>query len=71
MNQTKPTVKRGVYYWKDRTQAVSVRDSLVPAGRVVEFSLGIVAVQLHRSGPYLGPGLDIASHSCNWCVLGS
>jgi hypothetical protein len=64
------TKKRGTYYWLNLEDAVAVRDATVPAGRVVSYQIGH-AVQLHKSGPYIGPDVDIVNHSCAWCALGS
>lgn len=62
---------RGVDY-HETFEAARERVRALPArfrhsGRVVGFEAGY-AVQLHRSGPYLGPGLpDPEAHACAWC----
>ena len=37
--------------------------------RIVLYTPGY-AIQLHRSGPYVGDGVDIETHSCRWCPSG-
>ena len=63
---------QNVKYWPEREAAELAREGLParwqPHSRVVEYGRGF-AVQLHRSGPYLG-AIDPNRHECPWCPLG-
>ena len=64
---------KGVWYWPTMSQADSAMTASawlrwLHTARVVEYQRGF-AVQLHKSGPYLGPDLEPATHKCKWCRI--
>jgi len=65
------TTHADIYYWTTHGEAHDVLSALpyqyTNAARVVGYPRGW-AVQLHRSGPYLGPGFRPTDHSCARCA---
>ena len=64
---------RGVLYFPDDAEAKAFANEMLAGTRfqesfrVVRYIKGY-AVQLHRSGPYLGSEEDaFEDHSCRWC----
>lgn len=63
-------VHKGVTYFGRREDAESERKRIAadyPGARIADYVMGY-AVQLHASGPYLGPGLTLP-HSCVFCPV--
>lgn len=69
-----PRLRWGIAYHQDVEAAQAERDALPDDlrrhARLRLFGLGW-AVQLHVSGPYLGPDLEPERHHCRWCPEGA
>ena len=62
---------KGIFYWDSHEAAqeastIWMHPKWRNLYRIVEYERGF-AVQLHRSGPYLGRDLATSRHSCPWC----
>ena len=64
--------KGKIWYFPERWQAVEFAHETLDHSRfafeyrVVEYTVGH-AIQLHKSGEYLGPHVDVKTHRCAWC----
>lgn len=58
---------KGTYYFQTREAA---KDWAIqngwPVDRIIEYRRGY-AVQLHISGTYAGPDVEIKNHKCDFC----
>lgn len=61
------TTHKGIYYFP-RYEAAKLWAEVNrwPTNRIYSYQIGY-AVQLHPSGTYAGPDVDITKHHCDWC----
>jgi len=64
-------VKNGIFYYPTYVEARNIMNRITESRfdhtkRVVRYELGW-AVQLHKSGPYLGRDCKPHEHKCRWC----
>lgn len=63
-------VHKGTWHFPTRHGAENAAlKARLPLKNIVDYQLGF-AVQLHKSGPYLGPSVDPRTHRCKWCPAG-